>query len=327
MSKIKIGVTGTGSLIGQVIIKSIQASFLKEEVVLIGFDYVPGTIGSYWVNENFLLPDFLKPEISHELWVDKLIEILKKEEIRILLIGIDFELPLFTKFKEVIESKTKCKIVVSNPSVVDIANDKYLTYQFLKEKNFPCPATWLPEQLKDQRLTFPCVLKPRIGAGSKGIAFIKSKEELFRRLPDCPDGIVQEIIGDSSREYTCGVIVLEGHVKEIIALRRELKKGETMTAYFQRDIPPVICEYVQGVASSLKPFGPCNFQLRVDHDNVPKIFEINARFSGTTYMRALFGFKEVEYILCHLLGYQIKGFTLKEGIAKRYFEEKLIETR
>ena len=39
MSKLNIAVTGTGSLIGQAIIKSVQRSALNKEIGIIGFDY------------------------------------------------------------------------------------------------------------------------------------------------------------------------------------------------------------------------------------------------------------------------------------------------
>ena len=43
------------------------------------------------------------------------------------------------------------------------------------------------------------------------------------------------------------------------------------------------------------PYGPCNFQFRLDSFGIPRVFEINARFSGTTYMRTLSGFDEVAW--------------------------------
>ncbi len=44
-----------------------------------------------------------------------------------------------------------------------------------------------------------------------------------------------------------------------------------------------------------------NFQFRLDRDGRPRPFEINARFSGTTPLRALAGFNEVEMALRHVL--------------------------
>ena len=58
----------------------------------------------------------------------------------------------------------------------------------------------------------------------------------------------------------------------------------------------------------------------MDH-GLPKIFEINARHSGTTYIRSLYGFNEVEYILELMLNDKEIDFEVKEGKVQRYFDE------
>ena len=75
-----------------------------------------------------------------------------------------------------------------------------------------------------------------------------------------------------------------------------MKDGNTYTTSLRADFPSVIKDYIESVSARLNQFGVCNFQLRMDQ-GVPKIFEINARHSGTTYIRSLYGFNEVEYIL------------------------------
>ena len=62
------------------------------------------------------------------------------------------------------------------------------------------------------------------------------KKELAEKVPFIKDPIVQELIGNPDVEYTCGVICLDGEIKQTIALRRELKDGNTQTAYFEKDI-------------------------------------------------------------------------------------------
>ena len=91
---LKIGVTGTGSLVGQAIIKCLKKSHFYKGSYVIGFDYVGETVGSYWVNENIILPDITKADISYEMAVDAMIEHLKEKNIDILFIGIDFDLPM-----------------------------------------------------------------------------------------------------------------------------------------------------------------------------------------------------------------------------------------
>ena len=97
-----IGITGTGSLIGQAIIKSIQKSSLKNRK-LIGLDYFEKTIGSYWVDKNYILPDILNKKIKISDWLDQVISVIQKENVNILFIGVDFELSYFAEYKKQIE--------------------------------------------------------------------------------------------------------------------------------------------------------------------------------------------------------------------------------
>jgi len=324
MGRIKVGVTGTGSLIGQAIIKSIKSSNMSKDIYMIGFDYFDDTVGALWVEKNYLLPDFFREEVTVEDWLEEVIEIIDFEGIEILFIGIDFELELFAKYKNTIELKTKCKIVVSSQDVIKIADDKYMTYEFLKEKGFYYPQTLLPEELEKEKIDFPCFIKPRKGSRSRDAFIVMDSQLLNEALSVISSPIIQELIGNSEVEYTCGVIHLDNEVKGAITLRRELKDGNTMTASFCKDTPRIIYDYVCQVASELKPFGACNIQIRLDVNDIPKIFEINCRHSGTTYIRTLFGFNEVEYILSYLLGKKPKKFILKEGVVKRYYEEVFV---
>lgn len=328
MNKIKIGITGIGSLIGQAIIKSIKISSLRDRISMVGFDYFEDTIGSYWVDKSFLLPDFLKDNISENEWLKKLIEIIKTEDIKIIFPGVDFELPLFAKNKKMIEDETGVKIMVSDCKVIDIADDKYKTFLFLKENDFSYPETWLPNELGNGSVKFPCFIKPKIGARSRDAFVVKDNDDLLNKIKAIKDPIVQELVGNPDSEYTCGAIVIGGEVKGSIVLKRKLKEGNTETACYKKDTPEIIYDYVNKIALKLNPYGACNFQLRLTENNIPKLFEINARHSGTTYMRALFGFNEVEYIISHVLRLGvIKEFSPKEGTAKRFYEEKIVSEK
>ena len=96
---INIGITGSGSLIGQAIIKSIRDSKYGDKVTLTGFDYFENTVGSYWCKNNNVLPDIYKnPELEKE-WLAKIIEISKAQKLEFLFAGVDFELPLFSKYR------------------------------------------------------------------------------------------------------------------------------------------------------------------------------------------------------------------------------------
>ena len=321
-----IGVTGTGSLIGQAIIKCIKHSNLKDKITLIGFDYIAENVGSYWCNKNFLLPDMFKKDIKENVWLEAIVDLILKNKIQILFVGIDFELPIFAHHKEYIQKTTNCTIVVSDENVITIANDKLLTADFLKKNNLPHPISFDLEDYKMGALDFPLIIKPRVGARSVGFNLIKNEAEFTKAINSVEKPVIQECIGNSNTEYTCGVIYLNNELKASIALSRTLKEGNTFTSNFSSNFPKEIYEYIENVTKLLKPWGVVNYQLRVDTKGVPKIFEINARHSGTTFMRCLFGYNEVEYIICSLLGLPLPNMSnLKEGKTVRFYDEFFVK--
>lgn len=321
---IKVGITGTGSLVGQGIIKSIINSRYSDEYFLVGFDYFDDTVGSFWCDKSLILPDILKKKVTESEWLDKLTSHINNENLSILFIGVDFELPILSRAKKIIEENTGCKVVVSSESVIRISDDKYLTYKFLKENNLNSPNTFLKDELSNKKLHFPLIVKPRIGASSINVFKVDSINDLNTKIKKINNPIIQEYIGDSTKEYTCGTIMLNGELMESIVLKRTLKKGNTHIAEHYLPAPSNISNYIKKVSNKLQPYGVTNFQLRVDDNNNPRIFEINARHSGTTYMRSLFGYNEVIFILKYILEGKIIKFDINEGKVMRFFDEKII---
>src|SRR5262249_33737071 len=142
-----------------------------------------------------------------------------------------------------------------------------------------------------EEVGFPLVVKPRRGARSVGVRIVHSRAELERALEGQANVIIQECVGTPDEEYTAGTLTFDGRCNASIVMRRELRDGNTYRAF--ADQYPELNRAVRVLAERLGPEGPANFQFRLDRDRA-KVFEINARFSGTTPLRALVGFNEVE---------------------------------
>jgi|TARA_B100000315_G_scaffold257248_1_gene305495 carbamoyl-phosphate synthase large subunit len=322
MKKISIGVTCVGSVIGQGIIKSIKASSLSGVCEITGFEYLEDTVGSYWVNRTYIMPDILKTDVSDEYYMEILLDRIKKHKIQFLLIGMGFELAMMAVYRDQILKETGCTVVVSTPDTIELANDKYKTFQFLKDNRLPHPSTWLPNQKLE--ICYPAVIKPRIGTHSRGVSIIQNKDQLGSQIPNIQNPMIQELVGTDGKEYTCGVLFLDGEIKTQICLRRYLRDGNTSIAYHHSNTPGIIYAYLRDVTKKLRPFGPCNYQLRLDKEGIPKLFEVNARFSGSTFMRTLFGLNEVEYMIKYLLDVDLPKYKLVFGKVIRYPEDLLI---
>src|SRR3989338_5344379 len=165
--RVTVAVTGSGSLIGQGVIKSLKMSTLDVRVVAL--DYFRHAVGLYWAEASHLLPDILSPEVGEDAYVTTLAEILKREQAAVLLAATDFEIPILARHRDRLENQTGCRVIVSAPDVAQIGHDKWATYQFLKAHGLPCPPSLVDLDGLDafvDEVGFPVIVKPRHGARS-----------------------------------------------------------------------------------------------------------------------------------------------------------------
>lgn len=318
----KIVVTGAGAVLGQGIIKSLRFATLPYEIVAL--DPNPLSPGLYWGDKALIIPMANDP--NYESVIE---HILDEERPDAVLVGTDVELSIFARRRAEWERRFCTHILVCDEKAVGIADDKYATAIFLEQHGLFCPQSVRPEdddalnQLVS-KLGFPLIVKPRRGARAVGVSKVENHAELENALLGKTGLVVQQMAGEEDQEYTAGVIYFDNEVKGSIILRRDLRDGNTYRAY-SGDFHQYT-KYVHDIAHALKPYGPANFQFRVDNEGVPRLFEINARFSGTTPMRALFGFNEVDLCLRKLLlGEEIVMPTLRTGTVVRFLEEQFLE--
>src|SRR5262249_46279247 len=146
---------------------------------------------------------------------------------------------------------------------------------------------------------FPLVVKPRIGGRSVGLRVVHNRADLDDALESKQNLVLQECVGTPDTEFTAGAVHFEGEDVVSILMRRDLRDGNTYRAYVEAF--PELNDQVVAFARALKPYGPANFQFRTDSEGRARVFEINARFSGTTPLRALAGFPEVEMCIRYLI--------------------------
>lgn len=314
-SKIKVAVTGVGGGVGQSIIKSLQDT----DYELVALDGEVLAAGLYATPNSYIIPYSSAPN-----YIDEVLSICKEEGCKFLFPGLDAELPVLSanidRFTAI-----GTTVVVSSNSVVEIGNNKMVTYTELSKHGLNVPITQdmaITDKSKIN-LPYPYILKQREGgARSQNLYVIKDTRELdslIERGIDIKDFIAQEYIeGD---EYTCGSINLDSKCKGVIVMRRILRDGDTYKCFSVID--EVIENEVRKAMNAIKPFGACNVQLRV-RDGVVYIFEINARCSGTTAARTLCGFNEPKMILDYLVDNIEPTYEIVEQSILRYWKELVV---
>lgn len=314
-------VTGAGALLGQGILRSLNE--IKEDITIHTCDPNWRSSGHWLGHKAHTIP--LATEAHY---IDEISKIIIENQIDLVFIGTDVELPLFAENKEKLEGMSNVKIIVSNKEVIDIANNKYWTAKFLEDHNYPFPYSVLStdkngvQELKENA-AYPYFAKPVDGARSKGIVKVENKE-ILDEISSYPNNLViQEFIPDEQGEFTSGCIVLNGKAVAVVTLKRDLRDGNTYRAYYEKDFGKYD-ESIKNIAESLGVEGPCNFQFRI-RNGEPVIFEINARFSGTTPLRSFFGFNEVEAVVnFYVHKKEVSQPSLREGEVLRVWADLFV---
>ena len=84
-------------------------------------------------------------------------------------------------------------VLLPAPDVVRRTEDKYEAHLFFEENGIPSPASWLPDDLPED-LSYPVLVKPRRGFGSRHIYRAADREELDFHLRRTPaDSFVQRV--------------------------------------------------------------------------------------------------------------------------------------
>lgn len=122
------------------------------------------------------------PKISDANYIISLEKIVKTYQVTAIISLNDLELPVLAKNKERLELLGS-KVIISNEHIIDIAFDKWKTYNFFKALNIDTPKTYLSisealTAIKNNELKYPLIVKPRWGSASIGIDIANNEKEL-----------------------------------------------------------------------------------------------------------------------------------------------------
>jgi carbamoyl-phosphate synthase large subunit len=289
-------------------------------------DVQVGSAGLYRGQVGTLLP---KPESAGALeqwqvW-------LKQNAIQAIIPGSDHDLLPLSLAKDSWREADGVQVLVSDSDLIRICRDKALTIQHLRRLGLPCPESIWDVSLNEasqwaKAKGYPVILKPRLGSASRGLQLVQDDDELRFFFPRTDSPIVQEYLHRAGEilEFTCAAFADgQGQVIGTFMARRDLAAGSTYRA--EVNFWPEINELLLNIAQALKPFGPINVQLRLTQRG-PVPFEINLRCSGTTSIRAHFGYNEPEMLLRHyVLGEPLVAPQVNYGYAFRYWNEVFLD--
>jgi carbamoyl-phosphate synthase large subunit len=272
-------------------------------IVLYGTDVTEMAPAMHYVDAPLLVPP-----IRSRQFVGSLLEVVRRERIRLIVPTIDTELVKLSAARKEF-ANCGCIVLVAPPSVVRTCRDKIATFEFLSGHGIDTPQTWPADKLPPaSRRRFPCMLKARFGSAAKGVHKIDDAEALRFYGKRVPQAIIQEYV--RGQEYTqdvyCG---LDGRVRCVVPrMRIEVRSGEVQKARVVKH-----SGLIETCSRVVEALGDCvgviTVQCIVSPHGRISVVEINPRFGGGAPLAIEAGADFPRWLLSELLGRRIRAGT------------------
>lgn len=225
---------------------------------------------------------YLVPRIDDPSYIDKLLDICKKEKIDCFFALIDPELSLIAKNKDRFLSIGVTPLI-SNYDAVELAFDKYEMFKFLRDNGYKTAKSYIDKDefykdLEEGKINFPVFVKPYKGSASININKVNSKEEIDTLFDVYDDLLIQEFL--DGQEIGADVYIDPISKKVVSIFTKEkikMRAGETDKARSFKDqkLFDLITEVVEKIG----------YEYMIDMDifrigDEYYISEINPRFGG-----------------------------------------------
>ncbi|MBO8161757.1 MAG: ATP-grasp domain-containing protein [Thermosipho sp. (in: Bacteria)] len=308
MEKYNVLIVPAGSGMAVAAIKSLKND---EKVRVITADSNALAPGLYLGDKGYLIPKFT----DANFW-DKLKKIIVNEKVDLVIPALDPLLLPMAERKEWLE-QLGTKVMISDTETITIARDKWRTYIELKDV-LPVPKSFIDlEGVRD--VSFPLIIKPRDGSGSRDVYIVNSREELGFFYKRVRKPIIQEYLPGNEWSVDCLADFSGKLLFCVPRLRIETKAGISVKGVIRKNNE--LEKMAKALTNKLKFEGIFFFQAKEDQQGSPKLTEINPRIAGTMSLSnasvSIYSLAVRMY-----MGEKITVPEVKEGIyITRYFEE------
>jgi len=266
-----------------------------ETVLITGVGGPAGRAGaSYFANKGYRVvgtdvrevaspaTDFrFVPAARDPRFVAVLLAMAVREKATLVVSTVTEELPVVARMRTALRERS-IAFCISDPSGVDVANDKLRTAEDLDRAGVAVPATFssaTPHEELAEALGFPLLSKPRFGRGGRGVVVHHGADDLACASPE--EVVWQEFL--SGEEYDLNLFVeRDGSVPAAVVLRKTgLKDGLVGNALgVERVERPDVAGLGVRAARSLGLEGPIDMDIRLSADGSPAVLEVNARLGA-----------------------------------------------
>lgn len=239
----------------------------------------------------------LVPRCDDPAYVPFLLEVIRRERVRVLVPLIDTELAVLAEHRARFLEEG-CHAIVSDPEQVLLTRDKARSVEAFRRLGFGAPRVFTADELgRPEELPYPLFLKPADGSSSVGAQRVEGPAELRHALARTRRPVVQSC--EAGEELTIDVFCDLSHAVRCVVPRRrlEVRAGEVSKGVTVKD-RALMHEAARLVTALGGCRGCVTLQCFRRPDGTFAFFEANLRFGGG-------------YPLSHAAGANFPGWILR----------------
>lgn len=230
---------------------------------------------------------YIVPRITEDGYIEILLDICKKENIKAITTFIDPEIALLSKNREKFE-ELGILVLAPKQDTAKLCFDKYKMYQYCIEQGINTVKTYSTydefyKDYQDKLIQLPVFVKPRTGSGSVGARKVNNLVELEEACKEDPLLIIQEYMDGIDLDADVYVDSITNEAVRIFTKRKIETKigGANKTTSFKDE---KLFEFVQELVKKFNFVGPNDMDFFFK-DGKYYLSEVNPRFGGA-YLHA-----------------------------------------
>lgn len=225
---------------------------------------------------------YIVPSITEPGYIERILDICRKEQIGGLLSLIDPELSLLAKNEEKFK-ELGVTIIGSSYELCELALDKMQMFHWLRKHGYNCARSWMNKSefykaFEAGEVAYPVFVKPYRGSASIGISKVYDKETVEFLFAHEDNLMIQEFLDGQEIGADVYIDMISGEVVSIFTKKKiRMRAGETDKAVGFKD--PALFGLIERFVLEAGYRGQVDIDI-FEIDGRYYISEVNPRFGG-----------------------------------------------
>ncbi len=277
--------------------------YLKRELSgrgrVIATDMSPNAPALYEADAFYLVPGITEPG-----YIDRVLEICRKEQIQGVFSLIDPELSLLAEHEQSFR-QIGTTVIGSSYELCERTLDKWQMYLWLKEHGYACAGSYVDKEafyrdVEKGKISYPVFVKPVRGSASIAITRAEDRETVEFLFSHGEGLLIQEYLRGQEIGADCYIDMISGETVSVFTKKKlVMRAGETDKGISFQD--PVLFELIERFVKESGFRGQIDIDI-FECDGVYYISEVNPRFGGGYPHAYEAGVNHMKYMVRNLEG-------------------------